>query len=425
MNKETNVAKYHAVIGAAFALVISPVFAGEPTPLPAPVAPPANNGDFCSWLQSKPGTIYKNSDNPIIQEVGIFGRMQYQQAWIDGDANGQDFSYNSEGEFRRLRLGARVKFLQYFHLWANADMENDNRSKGGDLDIEYADIYEAQLLFNAQKAFGITSHSDFTIGVGKAEIKLSEEVCTSSKKIKTIERSAIANKVFPQPNLTGAWIDATIGNFNYYLGAFSTEGSTEIANWDVGTLYHARLGYNLSDCTPFNKAEAILALAYVDHDHNMSHDNLVGFDWVASAIFRAQQGRAGFHGNVIFGENRDMGNANRDGNFWGAVFMPTYWLVDDRVEAVFRYQYQHASSREGIRLNSRYVRNAGDARQENISSLRNGRGDEHHSLYLGLNYYFCGDNSKLMAGIEWEDLDSDGKDIYEGFTYGLAYRMYF
>ncbi|MBK1830278.1 hypothetical protein JIN77_06055 [Verrucomicrobiaceae bacterium R5-34] len=423
MKKVTNVASRAALAGSAVALAISTASAGEPA-LP-PVTPPASNGDFCSWLTSKPGTIYKNSDNPIIQEVGIFGRMQYQQAWIDGDAGGQDFWYDSEGEFRRLRLGARVKFLEYFHLWANADMEQDTRPSGGDLDIEYADIYEAQLLFNAQKAFGMSGFDKFELGVGKAEIKLSDEVATSSKKIKTIERSAIANKVFPQPNLTGAWMNAEAGKFSYYFGVFSTESSTEIADWDVGTLYHGRLGYDLTESTPFESAEAILALAYVDHDSNNADDDLVSFDWVASAIFRAEQGRGAFNANLIFGENRDMGNSARDGNFWGAVLMPSYWIVDDRVEAVFRYQYQHASKSEGIRLNSRYVRNAGDARQEDIASLRNGRGDEHHSLYLGLNYYFCGHNSKLMAGVEWEDLDSDGEDIYEGFTYGLAYRMFF
>jgi len=420
MKPETNVAKRLATFGSALALATSASFAGEPAPVT--VAPPANNGDFCDWLKNKPGTIYKNSDNPIIQEVGIFGRMQYQQAWIDGDANGQDFWYDSEGEFRRLRLGARVKFLKYFHLWANADMASDSRSKGGDLDIDYSNLYEAQLLFNAQKAFSISSHSEFTLGYGKSEIKLAEESLTSSKKIKTIERSALANKVMPT-NLTGAWLNAKTGKFGYYFGVFSTVSDPEIADWDMGTLYMARFSYDFSEASSFDKAQALLGFIHADHDG--PSDSVIGFDWAASAAVHIEQGRAAFRANAIFGENRDDASARRDGNFWGAVLMPTFWIVDNRLEAVFRYQYQHASSAEGIRLNSRYARNAGDARQEDIGGLRNGRGDEHHSLYLGLNYYFCGDNSKIMAGVEWEDMDSDGTDVYEGFTYGLAYRMYF
>jgi len=105
--------------------------------------------------------------------------------------------------------------------------------------------------------------------------------------------------------------------------------------------------------------------------------------------------------------------------------MPSYWIQRNRLEAVLRYQYAQASEAEGVRLNSRYARNAGDIRQENIASLRNGRGDQHHSIYVGLNYYFCGDNSKIMAGVEWDDLRSEGTKVYEGITYGLAYRMYF
>ena len=107
------------------------------------------------------------------------------------------------------------------------------------------------------------------------------------------------------------------------------------------------------------------------------------------------------------------------------VFLPTRWIIENRLEAVFRYQYAHASSPEGIRLNSRYARNAGHPSQENIAALDNGRGDEHHSTYLGLNYYLCGDNSKFMAGVEWDDINSNGNDVYEGITYWLAYRMYF
>ncbi len=405
----------------ALALTALPAMAGGDAKS-AIAAPATNNGDFCSWLKNKPGTLYKNKSNPYIQEIGIFGRLQYQQSYIDGDAGGQDFSYDSEGEFRRLRLGAQVKFLNYFLLKANADMENDTRPSGGDLDIEYSNIYEAQLTLNAKKAFGLGSHDKFDISYGKSEVKLAQESTTSSKKIKTIERSALANKIMPD-NVTGAWIDAERGKFGYYAGVFSTAAHNELADWNAGELYLARATYDFTDSTSFDSAEALLAFGYADHDSVA--DNRIGFDWTTSAAVMIQQGRTNMVANLIYGENRDDANRGRSGNFWGVILMPTYWITQDRLEAVFRYQYAHASEDEGIRLNSRYVRNAGDARQENIASLRNGRGDEHHSVYLGLNYYFCGDNSKLMAGVEWEDLSSAGNDVYQGISYSLAYRMYF
>ena len=424
MKNEINIAsrRITQVAALALALATTPTMAGSDAKTTI-AAPPANNGDFCSWLQSKPGTLYKNKDNSIIQEVGIFGRVQYQQAWIDGDAGGQDFWYDSEGQFRRARLGAQIKFLNMFTLKGNADMLADSRPSGGDLDWGYANIYEAALTFNAKKAFNISGHDKFNIGYGKSEIKLTQESLTSSKKIKTIERSAMANKLMPT-NLTGAWIDAQRGKFSYYLSVFTTVKDNEFADWNAGQLYLARAAYDFTDSTSFENAEALEGFIYADNDG--VSDSTIGFDWAASAAVSIQQGRANYVANLVYGENRDDAKSlTQRGNFWGVVLMPTYWITENRLEAVFRYQYAHASEAEGVRLNSRYARNAGDVRQENISALRNGRGDEHHSVYLGLNYYLCKDNSKVMAGVEWDDISSDGNNVYEGITYGVAYRMYF
>jgi len=426
MKNETNIASRRITQGAALALALASTsatssFAGSDTKTPI-VAPPSNNGNFCSWLQNKPGTLYKNDANPYIQEIGIFGRLQYQQAWIDGDSGGQDFSYNSEGEFRRLRIGAQIKFFNYFLLKANADMERDARPSGGDLDIDYSGIDNASFTFDLKKAFNVSSLDKLNISYGKSGINITQEAVTSSKKIKTIERSAIANKLKPS-NLTGAWINAKRGKFAYHLGFYSTEAHEELSNWTTGELYIARASYEFTDSTSFDKAEAFVGFAYADHKGTA--DSVVGFDWASSAAVSIKQGRANYAANLIYGENRDDGKAVRSGDFWGVVLMPTYWIQKNRLEAVFRYQYAHASEAEGIRLNSRYARNAGDIRQEDIASLRNGRGDEHHSVYLGLNYYLCGDNSKIMVGVEWDDLSSDGTEVYEGITYGLAYRMYF
>ena len=42
----------------------------------------SNSGDWCSMLKSKP-RLYKNKENPYIQEIGIEGRLQWQTAHID------------------------------------------------------------------------------------------------------------------------------------------------------------------------------------------------------------------------------------------------------------------------------------------------------------------------------------------------------
>ena len=109
------------------------------------------------------------------------------------------------------------------------------------------------------------------------------------------------------------------------------------------------------------------------------------------------------------------------GGFWGAVLMPMYWLVEDQQKLVFRYQYQSADEAEGIRLNNRYARMA--AAVDESLDLNSRRGDTHHNFYLGYNYYFCGEQLKLVSGIQWDELRSDGDVFYRGWTLGTSLRF--
>ena len=72
--------------------------------------------------------------------------------------------------------------------------------------------------------------------------------------------------------------------------------------------------------------------------------------------------------------------------------MPMYWLKENKLKLVVRYLYQEADQSQGLKLNSRYVPLA-DTRDNSID-LNSGRGDQHQALYLGLNYYLCGENLK-------------------------------
>ena len=146
-------------LGLALGLQV-PAFAGTEVP---PVAPaPANNGNWCTWLQNKPGTLYKNKENPWLQEFQLEGRFQYQTAYVDGsDVNGQDFNQKYD-EYRRVRIGAKAKFLQYFGAKYQVNLVDDARNScsGGDLDWGYDDIDEAYLSFDLGKALGQSNPFD-------------------------------------------------------------------------------------------------------------------------------------------------------------------------------------------------------------------------------------------------------------------------
>ena len=67
-------------------------------------------------------------------------------------------------------------------------------------DVAAAVFDEAKITFDAGKAFGTAGHATpchFTYG--RQKLTMSQEAHTSSKKIKTIERSALANTIYAVP----------------------------------------------------------------------------------------------------------------------------------------------------------------------------------------------------------------------------------
>lgn len=417
---------------AALTFAITPAFAGETTT----VTEPASNGNWCNWLQENPATLYKNKKHPYIQEFRINGRFQWQYGYVNGRSGTRNLNYDTE-EIRRFRLGFKLKFLQHLTLGTSFDLENDLAPTGRetDHDIEYADIYSATLSFNAQKAFDLSTIDSLKISLGKHKISSSAEYAVSSRHIKTIERSAISNYITP-PSSTGLAITIDKGPWDIDLGVFSGDSEAEFSKFTDANdyFYTLRLGRSFNDIECVDKARIDLRLTMNgDEQENASNNpasaGAYNLDWAASIGTSMQKNRFTLLTDLIYGENGDEFSASgkrrptREGAFWAVVILPSYMIIEDRLEAVFRYQYAHASMAEGIRLNSRYARRAGGVR--GIPAVSNGRGDEHHSAYLGLNYYICGENAKIMAGVEYDDLSSASREIYQGYTAWAAFRMYF
>jgi phosphate-selective porin OprO/OprP len=84
---------------------------------------------------------------------------------------------------------------------------------------------------------------------------------------------------------------------------------------------------------------------------------------------------------------------------------------------VGRYQYAASEAEDGVRLQSRYEREAPE--------LASQYGDNYHAVYAGLNYYICDHNLKLMAGVEYATMDQDTGRNYESVTFMTGVRLYF
>lgn len=91
-----------------------------------------------------------------------------------------------------------------------------------------------------------------------------------------------------------------------------------------------------------------------------------------------------------------------------------------------RYQYAGSDGDQGTRVNVRYVR--ADHGQLVNASINGGRGNEHHAIYGGLNYYFCGHRLKVQSGLEYEWLNTPGagsKGDLSALTLWFGFRTSF
>lgn len=397
-------------LGLALGLQI-PLLAGqEATPVQST---PSNSGDWCDWLQDKPGTLYKNKENPILQSFQIGGRLQYQAAYLEGDdVNGRDFN-DTYDEFRRVRLETKTEFLKFFSADIKLNMVNDERPFDGDLEWGYSTFDEAIFSFDIKKAFGAGPLDALKLNYGRSKFNMTEEVHMSSKEIYTIERSAIANKLYGANNrATGVTLDAELGKWSGTLGVFSGEDDSEfIGGWNDGQAYYLSLAHQTT-------GEWRLVADFVGNDPSGS-DDFLGYDWATALNAIYEKDRFGLLSTLVLGENAD-GTPDRSGNFHALVVMPWYWIVEDKLQAVVQYQYAGASESEGIRTNSRYVR----AEHSPGVDVNGGRGDELHTLYAGLNYHICGDNLKIMGGIEYASLDTPDGDV-SALTFLFGFRTFF
>lgn len=359
---------------------------------------PINNGNWCDSLKDI-GTVYKDKSNPYIQEVKFFGRAHYQWGYTDGEYNGLDFDGNGD-ELRRFRVGTSVKFLNGFKLSGAVNLNDGSAFRSTDFGFNSFDTLYLQYGLGDVAGF-----EDVKVGYGRYKFAFGGEEHTSSKKIKTVERSNI-NNIFAPRRGTGAAFEGSRGNVDYSATVFTTDRDREtFGSWNGG------VGYLLS--AEFEALGGDVTADALFYDGAGAGDINKGAKWAASLTYETEIGNWDLFTNVTYGETGGE-------DVYGIVIMPSTYLVEDKLEAVFRYQYANSTA-DSIGINSRNVRNvaANDTPVVNV-----GAGDINHTIYAGLNYYLCGHNAKVMAGVEYETLSGNAVDL-EATTLWASFRMYF
>ena len=242
-------------------------------PIENPIVSEHSSAGWCDALQSI-GKLHKDSENPLVQEFSVFGRFQYQGAVVRGeDVNGDDFTEGVD-EFRRVRVGAKAKFLKYFDVAANINLFSDSRRSGGELDFGFQSFDTAVIGFDIKKAFGIDQLDKLHISYGRHKFSISHEANISSKKIATVERSAISNRVFGSFRPTGVKLAAAKDQWDFLLGIYSTEeDDTFLADWNESLAYQGSIGYQATEELKF-----LADFAYNDDNELETFQ----YEWAAS-----------------------------------------------------------------------------------------------------------------------------------------------
>lgn len=391
-------------VAAAIALSGS-AFAGD---VVTEAAAPSNNGSWCDGFDTV-GKFYKNKDAAFIQELKFFGRFQMNFAHIEGDdVNGDSFSETYD-EVRRLRFGSQIKFLDNFKLKGNVNLIDDDARDGGGRSFSYQNWDELKLSYSKKDVAGFDK-AGFTYG--RHKVGVGHESHTSSKKLKTVERSALSNKIY-DGRWTGFTLDLEQGNWTGTIGYFGQDETEALGSISQGSAYYLSSAWDISSGN-------ILFDFFYNADTD-DESELAGYEWVASLAYETEIGDWDLMVNAVYGDNgdEDFTGVDRDGSFYGLVIMPSTFIIEDKLEFAARYMYQASEEDEGIRAYSRYFR-----AEASGADVNSGRGDSHHSLYAGLNYYLCGHNSKIQVGLQYDNLDTPEGDADATTLWG-AYRMYF
>lgn len=382
-------------------------------------------------------TLYKDEDNPILQEFSLQGRLQVQS--IYGEANGDSFNtsdykgnagsandervWGNDIEVRRAYFGFKTKWFQNWKFEGQIDVDTDGHDGIGGDGTLYGDIYDLYVTYAPSDALNVSA--------GKQEIKFSREQEISSKEIVTLERSLVTNLLHPG-NLTGAWVSGKGigGHWLYEVGVYGADQQREFSNFDSGALVLAKVGYDYSSQAGLDSA--VVSFRYMHNSNPGYRDDKLDPNYAAptspsftDAIALSNDiinGRFGLTVDLLYGFGLS-GTADQNGNsvavnqsdVMALNIIPSYFIADG-LQLVARLQIANSSDPDGLQVPGRYERLAVDGMGSR------GRGNTYISEYLGLNYYFYGHKLKIMNGIEFSQL---GGGEYDGFTAMTGLRMAF
>jgi len=377
-------------------------------------------------IPENPGVLVDDPDAKWLQYLKIGAYAHLQSAVVSGRADGRDFDYTRGSDWRRARLTFNATMLDTLKFVVHANMVEDEGRSGGGVEFDYFGLFLAWAELDLTKLAGTTALDRLSLFYGKRKLtELNEEVETSINSILTIERSSFAGQVVPfraATGTTGAWLRAGKGRHDVSLGLFTTDSSPEWGDWDEGTVVVGGWKYDLSELLGVDAA--VLSLGGAVQDIKGNDERYAVWKWLVTPWLRIRNDRWGLRISAAAGRN-DGPDTTTGGDFYGLTVMPVYWLIEDRLQGVLRYQVMASEAPRGVGMAARYAREAGLPANEDLPSLARGTGDLLQSAYAGVVWTLVPKRCTMLGGVEWERLESRDARVYSGVTGWFATRVMF
>jgi phosphate-selective porin OprO/OprP len=343
-------------------------------------------------------TLYKNNSNPILEEFDLTGRAQFDYFNVNSNKGSTDFF-----EARRIRVGVDT-FLMDRVLELKATVDTNLLS-----------YKSPSIFYNRMTDMNLTLHFDkaFNLRVGKFEPHFGYEREFSDTSQIFFERSFFDDQIFNKTGndyLSGASANGKIGKWGYQAAAFSTNVDKEFGRFNGGQSYLGEISYDFSKDMNAEKALWAFDLMHMENERDPQSNVFNTMKNAAATYFDYHNGKYGMVTQLGYGNG-----IVKKGDIYELMFMPSY-LITDQLELVARYQLGLAEKDNGITILNRQEKTVGQS-----------SGNLDNAIYLGVNYYIHGQQLKLMAGEQYEDLSGGNGPTagYRGFTTQFGLRMSF
>lgn len=368
---------------------------------------PANPVTLWDRLPAIP-TIYRNPENPLLQELAFTGQMQTQYAYGSDDSGKFGTAGTAEDaawgniEVRRLRLGIKARMFGKLSFLNLTELYPDLSPRF------YKRTPETHLTW--------TENPAFSLSLGKSELKFDREQEYSSKEFPLFERTALGN-MFYGGELTGLWAGGKgiAGAWLYQLGIFSNDRRDEWSEFEGGAMLLAKLGFNYSARAGLDLAEVKLQLLH-NTEPGFTATSGCGssplYSTCVSVSNELQDGPFGLTTEFLWGDG-DQGRPD----VAGVSAMP-FWNLTEKLQLIGEFEFAASRGDNGVFLPSRY---------EALSPGAGDRsGDRYAAAYAGLTYFIHGHNLKLMSGAKYSHLEGGpGGGDFNGWTWLAGLRAAF